>query len=151
MSDPKAEKKTKKRSPGRVHDLEASKERLKARGLGKHAAEIGSFAGGDEATWRYFGVPVYQPDKKRKPEHVLASSVAWLEGLEYERDPDGVYVVGIPDAIVMRTPRPTWEWRKREYKRHLAAQKWWADQQMARIQPGHGFMPTQQELAEPEQ
>jgi hypothetical protein len=111
---------------------------------------MGDFGGGDPETWHYYGVPVYQPDKKRKPAHVLAAGVAWLKDLEYEEDPDGVYVVGIPDAIVMRTPLATWQWRKREYKRHLAAQPWWADQQMARSQPGHGFMPSEEELAEPE-
>lgn len=146
MSDAKS-----KKIRAGVGDLEASRERLLSRGFGKHPAAMGDFAGGDPTKWRYFGVPVYQPDKKRKPDHVLAADVAWLGGLEYEKDPDGVCVVGIPDAIVMRTPLPTWLWRKREYKRYLAAQPWWADQQMARSQPGHGFMPSEEELAEPEQ
>lgn len=129
--------------------IEDAKARLLERGLDTMPKGAAGFVGGDEKKWRYYAIDVYRPDAKRHPEYVLDAERRKLAGLEYTKAPDTVKQVGSPDSEVWQTPRELWEWRKRERKRQLAQQPWWAEQQMARSQRGHGFMPKPHELAEP--
>lgn len=128
--------------------IEKAKGRLRERGFGRIPRGPAKFVGGDETKFHYRALPVYGPDKKRKPEHMLEAARRDLRDREYKPVESGVSCVGIDDAEIWSMDIGLWNWCEAERLRQLAKQSWWMDLQAARSQPGRGFLPEKDQLAE---
>jgi len=124
--------------------------RLEARGIDSTPRGYGSVIGGDEELFRYYIIPKRHPGGAPKADYEVGTIREVLRGLEYEPAPDDVKVAGMPIAEVWQTPREVWLWRKREEKRQWARDPVWSVLQESRQRAGVGYVPTADELAEPE-